>query len=94
MKPYVKKTHLLNFKGDLRAKLSGYDITNCSTQRDLGLIVAENLNWSSNCELRSTNAMRAFFQVKRSPSTIYNQATKLNAYVGYVVQVATHASQA
>ena len=94
MKPNVKKTHLLNFKGDLRAKLSGYDITNCSTQRDLGLIVAENLNWSSNCELRSTNAMRAFFQVKRSLSTICNQDTKLNAYVGYVVQVATHASQA
>ena len=38
--------------------------------------------------------MRSFFQIKRSLSSICNQATKLNAYIGYVVQVATHASQA
>ena len=40
MKPNFKETHLLSFKADLNAKLSDYEITNCTWQRDRGLNVA------------------------------------------------------
>ena len=38
--------------------------------------------------------MKVFYQIKRNLSSTCSQATKLNAYIGYVVQVATYASQA
>lgn len=94
MRPNTKKSHVLNIKGQINAKLLGESLTETKSQRDLGLIVQSNLTWRDNCSLRSTKAMNALFQIKRNISKASHWTTRLNAYTGYVVPIVTYASQA
>ena len=43
---------------------------------------------------RATNAIGALFQIICNISDLISRITKLNAYLGYVVPIATYASQA
>ena len=60
-------------------------------QKDLGLILSNKLNWNENCSRRITNAIKAFYQIKRSLTEKCTTQSKLNAYTGYVVRIVTHA---
>ena len=62
-------------------------------QRDLGLSVRQNLNWTENCQIRSIKAMKALFQIKRNLTSTCHWKVKKNAYTGLVVPIATTASQ-
>ena len=63
-------------------------------QKDLGIIMATNLNWKANCDKRYPKAWRAFYFLKRNVSKLANKYMKLDAYKGYVVPVIAYASQA
>ena len=55
--------------------------------------MSQNLSWSANCQRRTTKAWKAFYTLKRNVSSRTSMETKLNAYIGYVVQVLSFASQ-
>ena len=94
MKPNIEKTHLLNVKSELSARLLDNCIEPCKEQRDLGLIVSCNLSWNSNCHQSSAKAMSTLFQIKRNLVVNCSVKTKLDAYTGYIVPIVTYASQA
>ena len=91
--PNTKKKHTLNIKGNLEAHLCNAKLTPVQSQRDLGLIVQQNLSWNENCKRISNKAMGALFQIKRNLTSNCNWRIKLNAYAGYVVPIAVYASQ-
>ena len=64
--PNTKKSHIVNTKGALKANLMGSPLEPVESQRALGLIGHQNLNWSGNCQTRSKEAMNALFQIKRN----------------------------
>ena len=94
MQPNIKKSTILSIKGNLRANMMSKTLSTVDTQKDLGLMVSSNLNWNENCSRRASKAIKAFYQIKRSLTNKCTIQTKLNAYTGYVLQVATNASQA
>ena len=93
MLPNTKKSHTLNIKGNLEAHLCNAKLIPVQSQRDLGIIVQQNLSWNENCKRRSNKAMFALFQIKRILTSNCNWRIKLNVYAGYVVQIAVYASQ-
>ena len=68
------------------------DLESVKSQRDLGLIIQQNLSWIENCLSRSRKAMSALFQIKYNLSSSCDCKVKLNAYTGYV-PIAVYASQ-
>ena len=88
------KSHVVNIKGITRSAIHDTPLTRTSPQKDLGIIVQDNLTWNENWHFRATNAIGALFQIKRNISDLSSRITKLAAYVGYVVPIATYASQA
>ena len=68
-------------------------LSNVQIQRDLGVMISNNLSWNENSYRRATKAMGAFFQIKLSLSQKCAIQAKLNAYTGYVVPIRTFASQ-
>ena len=93
MLPNTKNSHTLNIKGNLEAHLCNAKLIPVKSQRDLGLIVQQNLSWNENCKRRSNTAMSALFQIKRNLTSNCNWRIKLNAYTGYIVPIAVYASQ-
>ena len=93
MQPNVKKSRLLGIKGDFKASLLKKNLSSVNSQRDLGLIVSNKLTWNENCS-RTSKAISALFQIKRSLTMKSSVTTRLNAYTGYVVPIVTYASQA
>ena len=63
-------------------------------QKDLGIIMATNLNRKANCDKRCSKSWRVFYFLTRNVSKLANKNMKLNAYKGYVVPVIAYASQA
>ena len=96
MQPNIKKSTLLGIKGDLKASLLNKNLSSVNSQRDLGLglIVSNKLTWNENCSRRTSKAISALLQIKRSLTMKSSVTTMLNAYTGYVVPIVTYASQA
>ena len=90
----ASKCKLLNLKSQLSASLKKNNLKEAAVQRDIGLIISSNLNWTENCEIRIQKATGAFFQIKRNISNKSSISTKLHAYAGYVVPILTYCSQA
>ena len=93
MMPNIKKSTLLNLRGEQNATLMNKSLSTVQVQRDLGVVISNNVSWNENSNRRATKAMAAFFQIKRSLSQKCAIITKLNAYTGFVVPILTFASQ-
>ena len=74
--------------------LNSKTLSSKSEQKYLGIIMATKLSWKANKKNRCSKAWKAFYFLKRNMSNLASQATKLNAYVGYVIPVIGYASQA
>ena len=94
MKPNFEKTHLLNIKSEISARLLDNCIEPCKEQRDLGLILSCNLTWNSNCHQRSAKTLSALFQIKRRLAVNCSVKAKFDTYTVYIVPIVTSASQA
>ena len=88
MLPNTKKSYTLNIKGNLEAQLCNAKLTPVQSQRDLELIVQQNLSWNENCKRRSNKAMGALFQTKRNLTSTGNRRIKLNAYTAQLLSIA------
>ena len=88
----AKKSSLLLLKGDLKTDIFGYEWPIVKEQRDLGVLVRSDLTWSSNVDLRTSKALRAWYQIKRNVSKNLTLQAKLNAYSGYVVPILVNSS--
>ena len=64
-----------------------------NSQRDLVVVVTENLTWTANANRRFSKAMRALWYLKRNISNKTSVINKLNAYKGSVVPIISYASE-
>ena len=62
----MKKLTLLNIRGQPNSTLMNKSLFTVQTQRDLGVIISNNLSWNKNSNRRATKAMGAFFPIRRS----------------------------
>ena len=86
--PNINKLALFNLRGQLNAKLMSMSLSTVQIQRDLGIMIENNLSWIENSNRCATNAM-GFFPNQSKLSQKCAIITKLNAYTGYVVPIQT-----
>ena len=61
-------------------------------ERDLGVVISEDLSWAEETKTRCNKAYRVFFNLKRNTSPLSSLCSRLNMYCGYVVPILTHCS--
>ena len=86
----VDKTNILCIKEEAQTNERLKTVT---SQKNLGVIVSNNLSWSENCIRRTLKGWRCLYFVIRNTSKSASLETKLNVYARYVVPVLTYASQ-
>ena len=59
-----RKTKIMNFKGNLTANRQGNQVLTTKSQKDLGIIISNNLNWNENCRKRCTKGRMLFTNSK------------------------------
>ena len=69
------------------------NVETAKTQKDLGILMCDNLSWSVNAENCISKAMGAFYKIKRNISKKTSLKSKLNINCGYVVPIKSYASQ-
>ena len=62
------KCNLLNLKGNMEVTLFDTNVDTAKTQKNLGILMCDNLSWSVNAENRISKAMGAFYRIKRNIS--------------------------
>ena len=74
MMPNIKNSTILNLRGEQSATLMKKSLSNVQIQRDLGVMISNNLSWNENSNRRATKAMGAFFpnQAKSFAETCYH----------------------
>ena len=63
-----EKYNLLNLKGKMEVTLFNTIVDTAKAQKDLGILMCDNLSWSVNAENCISTAMRAFYKIKRNIS--------------------------
>ena len=86
-----KCTHLNFGKNRFSFKFNNEQIAHVDCQKDLGLIVSNDLTWSQHMEKACVKANRVFFMIKRNTSNLHWKA-KLNLYKSMVIPVIMYAS--
>ena len=62
------KCNLFNLKGKMEVTLFNTNVDTAKTQKDIGILMCDNLWWSVNAENRISKAMGAYYKVKRNIS--------------------------
>ena len=90
----VEKTHLMMFRGDdsQKFRLKNVNLQTSPFERDLGVVILEDLSWVEQTKTRCNKAYRAFFNLKRNTSLLSSLCSRLNMFCGYVVPIFTHCS--
>ena len=86
-----KFTHLNFGKNRFSFNFKNEQIAHVDCQKDLGLIVSNDLTWSQHMEKTRVKANRVFFMIKRNTSILHWKA-KLNLYKSMVILVIMYAS--
>ena len=87
------KCNLLNLKGKMELKLFNTTVDTAKTQKDLGILMCDNLSWSVNAENRISIAMGVFLQNQTEYLEKTSLKSKLNLYCGCIVPIISYASQ-
>ena len=72
------KRNLLKLKGKLEVTLFNTNVDTTKTQKELAILMCDNLSWSVNAEKRISKAMGAFYKVQRNISKKTSFMSKLN----------------
>ena len=88
----VEKTHSMMFRGDgsQKFRMKNVNLQTSPFERDLGVVISEDLSWVEQTKTRCNKAYRAFFNLKRIASPLSSLCSRLNNYCGYVVPILTH----
>ena len=90
----VEKTHLMMFRGEdsQNFRIKNVNLQTSPFERDLGVVISEDLSWVEQTKTKCNKAHRAFFNLKRNTSPLRSLCSRLNKYCGYVVPIVTHCS--
>ena len=90
----VEKTHLMMFRGDdsQNFRTKNVYLQTSPFERDVGVVLFEDLSWVEQTKTRCNKAHRALFNLKRNTSPLSSLCSRLNMYCGDVVPLLTHFS--
>ena len=81
MSLYADKCNMLNFQGNQKTVIYRKEVKFEENQKNLGLIVTQNLSWLENAKRRVTKATKLLFFMKRDVSSKTSIRAKINCYV-------------
>ena len=87
----MKKCKSVSFKGTTEITIGSYRIEKAENMKDLGIIVSENLTWSTHVRKRAQIALTALFTLKRNLA-ITTSFKRKSAYFSYVVPIVSYGS--
>ena len=90
----AEKTHLVMFRCDdsQKFRMKNVNLQTFPFERDLGVVISEDLSWVEQTKSRCNKAYRAFFNLKRNTLPLSSLCSRLNLYCGYVLPILTHCS--
>ena len=74
------KCSLMHFKKQSMVKLNEVAVKLVKVQKDLGVLISNDLSWKDNCNLHRTKSLKSLWFLKRNISFKPTTKTKLNAY--------------
>ena len=83
----ISKCKTLNLKGSGCVSMNGKTLEQTQKEKDLGLIVSNDLTWTANAERRCEKAIKVFFTKKRNIANGTNWIAKKNIYRSYIVPI-------
>ena len=91
----LKKSHNIIFKDpqlDLSMYLGDHILEKTCSEKDLGIQITNNLNWSAHAKIRAQKAIGCLFLIKRNISKSASLKMKLNSYCGYGTPIVSYGS--
>ena len=87
------KCSLIHFKKTISGQNERVAVKPVKVQKDLGVLISNDLSWKENFNLRRTKSLKSFWFLKCNVSFKSTTKAKLNAYTGYVVSVISYACE-
>ena len=73
MKLNVSKCKALCIKGETKVTLNGWELGKSEKEKDLGIMIHKDRNWTANANRRCEKALKAFFTIKRNFASLASQ---------------------
>ena len=93
MSLHDEKCSRIHFKKQSVVKMNEVAVKPVKVQKDLGVLISNDLSWKENCNRRPTKSLKSLWFLKRNVSFKSTTKATLNAYTGYVVPVISHACE-
>ena len=87
------KCSLIHFKKQSVVKMNEVAVKRVKVQKDLGVLISNDLSWKENCNLLRTKSLKSLWFLKRNISFKFTTKAKLNAYTEYVVPAIFYACE-
>ena len=76
------KCSLMHFKKQSVVKMNEVAVKPVKVQKDLGVLISNDLSWKENCNLRRVKSLKSLWFLERNISFKSTTKAKLNAYTG------------
>ena len=86
----ISKCKTLNLKGNGSISMNGKTLEQTQKEKDLGIIVSNDLTWTANVERRCEKAIKVFFTIKRNIANGTSWIGKKNLYRSYIVPIISY----
>ena len=86
----ISKRKTLNLKETESISMKGKTLEQTQKEKDLGIIVSNDLTWTANAERRCEKAIEVFFTIKRNIANGTSWIAKKNLYRSYIVPIISY----
>ena len=86
----IRKNKTLNVKGKGSISMNGKTLEQTQKEKDLEIIVSNDLTWTENAEKSCEKATKVFFTIKRNIANGTSWIAKKNLYRSYIVPIISY----
>ena len=86
----LEKCKVLCLKGIAKVSTQGHQLENSIVEKDLGIMISNDLTWTAQTERRCEKTMKAFFTIKRNIANGTPWTTRKNLYCNYIVPILSY----
>ena len=86
----LKKCKVLCLKVIAKVTIQGHQLENSFVEKDLGIMISNDLTWTAQTEKRCEKTMKAFFTIKRNIANGTPWTTRKNLYRSYIVPILSY----
>ena len=86
----LKKCKVLCLKGIAKVTIQGHQLENSIVEKDLSIMISNDLTWTAQTEKQCEKTMKAFFTIKRNIANGTPWTTRKNLYRSYIVPILSY----